>query len=374
MSIQSEISRISGNIADAYTAVDAKGGTLPATQNSDNLAAAIESISGGGGLPSEIIDISNTCVVMSDGSTPVGGNNYRMYAYTTVPTDIEAVKLTKSGTSTYCTYQYELQSTISSPTNAYIVIVMNDSLASHCKVGYFTTNPLEYLETNSSLGALGAHISSSSGSGNYPAGQPIVHFYDGSKGSLNFIVIETWDGTTSSYPTTSPSVYIIPTTDSPNLESITKTITSNTTTSITPSSNFYDKLGSVNITTNVSSSLNMDWYTYGGTVVVAGGAATLNLGSLGINRNTPFYAVFTGGTGTGSSSARINSILYFNGNGQSKGGFSAYYSEPTSSYCPSFNLSSCQINANGDVIVYFSTKYNPRGSTTAAAYKMPIFH
>lgn len=47
MSIQSEISRITTNIAESYTAVSAKGGTLPEVQNSDNLATAIESISGG---------------------------------------------------------------------------------------------------------------------------------------------------------------------------------------------------------------------------------------------------------------------------------------------------------------------------------------
>ena len=44
MSVQSEINRIKGNIASAYTAVSGKGGTLPAVQNSANLASAIESI------------------------------------------------------------------------------------------------------------------------------------------------------------------------------------------------------------------------------------------------------------------------------------------------------------------------------------------
>lgn len=46
MSVQSEITRITGNIASAYTAVSGKGGTLPAARNSDNLPAAIESIPG----------------------------------------------------------------------------------------------------------------------------------------------------------------------------------------------------------------------------------------------------------------------------------------------------------------------------------------
>lgn len=44
MSVQSEISRITGNIASAYEKVSGKGGTLPAARNSANLPAAIESI------------------------------------------------------------------------------------------------------------------------------------------------------------------------------------------------------------------------------------------------------------------------------------------------------------------------------------------
>lgn len=47
MSIASEITRIKGNIADAYTACDNKGATMPVTQNSDNLADCIDSIKKG---------------------------------------------------------------------------------------------------------------------------------------------------------------------------------------------------------------------------------------------------------------------------------------------------------------------------------------
>lgn len=48
MSIASEITRINTNIANSYTAINNKGGTLPATQNSNNLATAINSIPSGG--------------------------------------------------------------------------------------------------------------------------------------------------------------------------------------------------------------------------------------------------------------------------------------------------------------------------------------
>lgn len=63
MSIASEILRISGNVADAYTACSNKGATLPVTQNSDNLASTIASISTGGGgkyqLLQRVTDDSN---------------------------------------------------------------------------------------------------------------------------------------------------------------------------------------------------------------------------------------------------------------------------------------------------------------------------
>ena len=50
MTIASEITRINTNIANAYTACDNKGATMPVTQNSANLATTINSISGGGGI------------------------------------------------------------------------------------------------------------------------------------------------------------------------------------------------------------------------------------------------------------------------------------------------------------------------------------
>ena len=44
MSIQSEITRISGNVASAFAAVGNKGGNVPASKVSGNLASAINSI------------------------------------------------------------------------------------------------------------------------------------------------------------------------------------------------------------------------------------------------------------------------------------------------------------------------------------------
>ena len=49
MSVADQINRIKTNIASTYTAAQSKGATMPQTQNSDNLAACVQSITTGGG-------------------------------------------------------------------------------------------------------------------------------------------------------------------------------------------------------------------------------------------------------------------------------------------------------------------------------------
>lgn len=59
MTIASEITRINNNIANAYTSCNTKGATMPATQNSANLATCIDSIPAGGsgdGIPREVVN------------------------------------------------------------------------------------------------------------------------------------------------------------------------------------------------------------------------------------------------------------------------------------------------------------------------------
>ena len=64
MSIVSEIQRINTNIANSYTAVDNKNGTLPQVQNSANLASAIDSIQSsniiGATAEGESLSLTNT--------------------------------------------------------------------------------------------------------------------------------------------------------------------------------------------------------------------------------------------------------------------------------------------------------------------------
>lgn len=76
MSIQSEIERISGNIAGAYAAVAEKGVEVPGVKNSANLAEAVRAISGpyqaGGGISIEGNVISANTVQVVDVLPSIG--------------------------------------------------------------------------------------------------------------------------------------------------------------------------------------------------------------------------------------------------------------------------------------------------------------
>lgn len=69
MTIASEIQRIQANIANAYDAAEAKGATLPAVENTENLASTIESITTGGGSSSgeEIAAYNYTATELKQG-------------------------------------------------------------------------------------------------------------------------------------------------------------------------------------------------------------------------------------------------------------------------------------------------------------------
>lgn len=78
MSIASEITRISENIANAYTSLSAKGATIPQAQNSDNLADTIDSVpsGGGGGTPSYMTDFNNMATIL-EGLAVAGSQDSR---------------------------------------------------------------------------------------------------------------------------------------------------------------------------------------------------------------------------------------------------------------------------------------------------------
>ena len=60
MSISSEITRISGNVSDALTAIAQKGVTVPSGSNSDDLATLIAQISGGGTGAISVVDTTDS--------------------------------------------------------------------------------------------------------------------------------------------------------------------------------------------------------------------------------------------------------------------------------------------------------------------------
>lgn len=72
MSIKTEIERIEANVAAAYTALSSKGGTLPSTQTSANLASAIDSIPAG-------VDISASVTIQTTGWSSDGTAAYPKY-------------------------------------------------------------------------------------------------------------------------------------------------------------------------------------------------------------------------------------------------------------------------------------------------------
>lgn len=72
MSIQDEINRINQNIANTYSAMGEMGATLPANQNSDNLANTVRSVPQGGtsGGENKIFRVAATAIPTSQ----TGGN------------------------------------------------------------------------------------------------------------------------------------------------------------------------------------------------------------------------------------------------------------------------------------------------------------
>ena len=59
MSIASEIQNLINNLANAYTSLTAKGATIPTNKNMDNLAACIDSISVGGAILDEQVQVNS---------------------------------------------------------------------------------------------------------------------------------------------------------------------------------------------------------------------------------------------------------------------------------------------------------------------------
>ena len=101
MSIQSEITRISGNVADALTAIGNKGVSVPQGANSDNLATLITSIPQGGGnnptLETEWKD------VYSDWAAGYYYDPDNDYTYTQIPSTETTWEVTQTSIATSCT-------------------------------------------------------------------------------------------------------------------------------------------------------------------------------------------------------------------------------------------------------------------------------
>lgn len=114
MSVASEIERISGNIATAYSTAEEMGATMPETQNSDNLASTIATISVGGvtsvnGQTGEVVlDAADVGAVNKAGDTMTGSLIIAKATYPQVMiVDTTANTGTKHQTSSHVT-DYQL--------------------------------------------------------------------------------------------------------------------------------------------------------------------------------------------------------------------------------------------------------------------------
>lgn len=85
MSIQSEITRISGNISDALDVIVAKGVTVPSGSNSDDLADLIAQITGGGGA---IYQDQDGYLVLDDQGGDGGGGVTAATGEITIASDV----------------------------------------------------------------------------------------------------------------------------------------------------------------------------------------------------------------------------------------------------------------------------------------------
>lgn len=108
MSIRSEITRINNNIAAAYSAAESKGATMPATENSDNLADTVASI------PEAVQPTLITKQITANGTYTAADDNADGYSEVTVEvgTSVEEKYINfidDDGTILYSWTEQELQ-------------------------------------------------------------------------------------------------------------------------------------------------------------------------------------------------------------------------------------------------------------------------
>lgn len=116
MSISSEITRISGNVSAALTAIGAKGVTVPSGSNSDDLASLIAQIETGGG--------SVTWETLYEGSATIVSSSPNYISILNFPETIgegETWRITWNGTPYICEGVYSSQISECYIGNAHIV-------------------------------------------------------------------------------------------------------------------------------------------------------------------------------------------------------------------------------------------------------------
>lgn len=141
MSISSEITRLSGNVAAALTAIGAKGVTIPSGANSDDLATLIAQIEGGGGDEPTY----ETVIPLQTFNCNIGlsNNAYGAYitSYSEVPIAGEKYRVTFDGT------EYTVTAQIYGSTSPYIGDIGVETQAADATLAY----PFEIMYYNGSV-------------------------------------------------------------------------------------------------------------------------------------------------------------------------------------------------------------------------------
>lgn len=110
MSIQSEITRISGNVSDALDAIENKGVTIPSGANSDDLADLIAQITGGGSAVGGITQDQDGYLVLDDEAPSGGGSGFpaTLIKTLTVPENVNAFQFEYDSTMAAYDFVYAM--------------------------------------------------------------------------------------------------------------------------------------------------------------------------------------------------------------------------------------------------------------------------
>ena len=340
MSIQSEITRISGNVSDAFDAVTAKGGTVPTGATSDDLATAINSIQAGGGLPDGILDLTSSV-------TEVTGYTISLNS------SAAAVRTTTGGSEIIYSVSVLPGKNVSN--SGYVIISFDYQ--------YGKSNQINLVEAMNSV----TNTSPTIRRGSFNAEAPF-----GTGHSANTYYYTHWMGQDAGYiwfqqkdynALSNLKVYWVFEGYSPSLYTAAKVFTANTsTTQIIQCPSGYEFLKEVQLNVNVNQFGNIYENSIYLSNYITAGSHSYTVTQA--NSARPFMLFFNGGRSNSGNYARIRStVLLYDG----QGNFSVSYNfGSTDSYQTTIDVTKCSISGS-NVTIYFNNAFYPGGLTPSTS-------